>query len=339
VAGLAAILSAVVRAQWRDLRSLQSIAGNNFFLFVLLLMQDPRSALFLLVLIGVLVMIPLSADPLRTVPPDRLALWPLSPRRVLTLRVASVPLSPIVWIMAILLIRTGRLRPVLEVAAAAGAVQLIAVASSRFRRRAGQPSTVLGGVPALPGRLGGFIAKDLRQLLCTLDFYLACLLAAVGIGYRLFASAADQAALPILTMLVVMALSTHAQCLFGLDGERGVMRYRLMPLRGWRILLAKDSAWLLAAVPLVTALRPTVGLTAGFAALAVGHHASVRRFVPQQRWRFASGLLFPVGVVQVVALFAAGTAVERISGWYLAGAIGLWAASVVVYGFLWDRDR
>ena len=78
MAGLPAILTALARAVWRDLRSLNSLAGNNFFLFiVLLLVYQPSSAVFFLMIIGILLLGPLSADPLRKVPPDRLALWPL----------------------------------------------------------------------------------------------------------------------------------------------------------------------------------------------------------------------------------------------------------------------
>ena len=38
--GIAAVLRALGRAVWRDLRSYNSLIGNNFFLFVLLLAQQ-----------------------------------------------------------------------------------------------------------------------------------------------------------------------------------------------------------------------------------------------------------------------------------------------------------
>jgi hypothetical protein len=337
MAGIAAVLKAIARAQWRDLRSLQSIAANNFFLFVVLLMQDPKSAGFFILLIGVLVLFPLSADPLRTVPPDRLELWPFTRTQLVVLRVASVGLSPIAWILALLLLRTARLRPVVELAIVFAVLQAILAVSKLVSRRAPHWN-VLRLVPPFPGALGGLIRKDVRQIVCTLDFYLACLLAAGGVVYRVVSAAPDRAALQILALMVVLMLSTLAQCLFGLDGQAGLMRYRLMPMRGWRILLAKDAAWLLTLAPLIVVLSPTVGLTAGFAALAVGHDASVRRPVPQHRWRFTSGQPLPAGLIQVILMFATGTAVDRLSLWFLPGSAALWAASVLLYGFLWDRQ-
>ncbi len=337
MAGIAAVLGAVARAQWRDLRSLGSIAGNNFFLFMLLLMQDPASAAFFGVLIGALVLFPMSADPLRTVPRDRLALWPLSSRQVVVLRIASLGLSPIVWIMALLMLRTARLRSVLELALIAGCIQAVLLVSRAWTR--GLPQwNILRLVPAFRGYTGALVLKDVRQMLCTLDFYLAGLLAAAGVTYRALARPADAAAIPMMALLVVLALSTYAQCLFGLDGASGLMRYRLLPMRGWRILIAKDVAWLLVLAPLVVALSPLAGLTGGFVALAVGHHASLRRPLPQQRWRFTTGLL-PVGLAQSAALFAAGTAVDRFGPWWMAGSMAVWIASVLLYGFLWDSRR
>ena len=40
MAGIAAILRALGRAVWRDLRSYHSLTSNNFFLFVLLLVSE-----------------------------------------------------------------------------------------------------------------------------------------------------------------------------------------------------------------------------------------------------------------------------------------------------------
>lgn len=337
MAGIAAVLSAVARAQWRDLRSLQSIAGNNFFLFVLLLMQDPKSAEFFVILIGTLVLFPLSADPLRTVPPDRLLLWPFRRSQLAVIRIASLALSPIVWIVVLLMLRTAKLRPVLEISAALGLIQAILLASNYWRRRLPQWN-VLRLVPQFPGSFGQLVQKDMRQMLCTLDVYMGLLLALVGISYRWIYSSPDPAAIPVLTLVVVLAFSTFAQCLFGLDGA-GIARYQLMPIAGWRILLAKDVAWLLLLAPLVIGLSPITGITGGLVALGVGHHASVRKPVAQLRWRFTSGRLLPVGIVQVVAMFAAGIAYHRSGLWWSAGSVGFWLVSVFGYGLIWDRQK
>ncbi len=97
----------------------------------------------------------------------------------------------------------------------------------------------------------------------------------------------------ILALVVVIALSTYAQSLFGLDLPSGLVRYRVMPLRGYEILLAKDIAFLLVAAILVAPLAPLAGFAGALVAVAVGHHASVLRPLPQMRWRFTGGVIFP----------------------------------------------
>ena len=78
-----------------------------------------------------------------------------------------------------------------------------------------------------------------------------------------------------MTVLVVGAMSSYAQCLFGLDGEGGLSRYRLLPVRGWQLLLAKDAAFLAVVVPLTLPLAVLPGIGAALVALAVGHAPAV----------------------------------------------------------------
>ncbi|MGA2579533.1 MAG: hypothetical protein ABSH24_26290 [Bryobacteraceae bacterium] len=77
------ILRALRRAVGRDLGTLESIKVNNLFLFVALLVGGaltsglpPKSAYPFFVLLGFLLLFPLSSDPLGRIPPARLALWP-----------------------------------------------------------------------------------------------------------------------------------------------------------------------------------------------------------------------------------------------------------------------
>ena len=98
MAAIRAILSALARAVKRDLGTFESIGGNNFFLFALVLMLQPQSAEFLLLLLGLLLLFPLSADPLAKIPADRYALWPLTRLQRLGLRLSSVLFSPVIWI-------------------------------------------------------------------------------------------------------------------------------------------------------------------------------------------------------------------------------------------------
>jgi len=67
--------------------------------------------------------------------------------------------------------------------------------------------------------------------------------------------AASEALVP-LTLVVMLTISTCAQSLFGLDGDGGLTRYRLLPIAGWQILAAKDLTFLLMALLLTLPLSP-----------------------------------------------------------------------------------
>src|SRR5205085_6372616 len=131
---------------------------------------------------------------------------------------------------------------------------------------------------------------------------------------------------------------TYAQCQFGLDWPEGWNRYRLYPLRGRHALLAKDAAFLLPALVLVAGLDPLGGLAAALAALAIGHHAAVYTPVPQKRWRFTGGTLFPTGLLQAMAMFGAGVGVHREPAIVLGGILAMYVLSVWFYGRVWDRS-
>ena len=63
-------------------------------------------------------------------------------------------------------------------------------------------------------------------------------------------------------------------------------RYRMMPLRGWQILIAKDAAFLTIAVVLALPLSIPGAIRLGaFIALAVGHRTSIESPRRRLRWR------------------------------------------------------
>jgi hypothetical protein len=337
MAGIAAVLRALGRAVWRDLRSYNSLVGNNFFLFVLLLAQQLSASLFFAMILGLLLLFPLSADPLAKAPPERLETWPLSKGGRVMLRLASLALSPAAWITVAVVAKTSSVAVGASFLALALFIQALTVLSSRLLARAPQLD-LLRWIPRFPGRWGGLVRKDLRQMLRVLDLYLALLLSLAGVSYRIFSPQVDKEAFPILAVMVVLALSTYAQCLFGLDWPDGWNRYRLLPLRGRHLLLAKDAGFMLLVLVLVAGLDPAAGLAAALAALAIGHHASIYTPVPQKRWRFTGGTLFPTGLLQVMAMFGAGVGVHRIPAIVLGGLLTLYVASVWFYGRVWDRS-
>ena len=163
------------------------------------------------------------------------------------------------------------------------------------------------------------------------------LLAVSAWAYRLLAAAPEPAAFPVLSVMIAVALSTYAQCLFCLDGEPGMMRYRLMPIRGWQILMSKDLAFMSVLSCLVLPLSPLTGIAAGLAALAIGRHQALAQPSAQSRWRLTSGVLFPIGFAQIVGMVVVASAVNGGSAYWFLGAIILYAASLWWYGREWDR--
>jgi hypothetical protein len=303
VAALRAILSAVRRAVQRDLSKFQSLRTNNFFLFVALVIYDDHgqelaAEPFILVL-GILLLFPISSDPLDKIPPSRLSLWPLTKGQRFALRLASLGLSPVTWVAVFILFKTSRAAVVISFLTLAIGIRAIAALGSQAVKR--DPHWhVLRHIPQFPGRLGGLLRNNFRELLSLLDPYLAMLLSAGGCAYRFLTPHPDPAAFPILSILVALALSTYAQSLFGLDLGSGMTRYHLLPLRGWEILIAKDIAFLAILIALILPLSLAPGLTFGLFALALGHHSSVYLRIPQQRWRFTGGRLLPVGAIQAL---------------------------------------
>lgn len=308
----AVILRAVARVMRRDAGSFAALKVNNFFLFVLLLIAGnvssglpPRSAYPFLLVVFLLLLFPLSSDPLGKIPPMRSAAWPLDISQRTTLRITSVALSPLFWLALVLFLRTAASLGFAFLGMAAG--MQAAIAFVRFT-----PSA-RGRSLAWPfgGSLGPLITATLRQMFKVLDTYLAILIAIGGYLYRLFYTAPDPAAYPIFSLLIALALSTYAQCLFELDSQSARTRYRLLPVRPREILLAKDAAFLGLLLLLTLPLSPVAGMTFGFAALAIGHFPALRRNA-QYRWRFLGGR-FVIGTAQVAFGASLGLAAANTS--------------------------
>jgi len=340
-APVTAILTGIVRSSWRDLRSLGSIAGNNILVLIVLMMANeppnrPSSATFYLFLIGLLFLFPLSADVLRQIPAERFRLWPLSQFERVAVRVAALGLNPMLAIAIVFTVATRHLAVGIALILLAVLAEAFAVLTATIRSRAPH----LGAfrfIPPIPGKLGGIVQNHLRVLLGALDVYFAAMLAIGGALYAHFGEHPDPAAGWVIGLLVILFLSTLAQCQFGFESSAEEMRYRLLPISGIEILLAKDLAWLAVAAVMVWPFRLLPCAAAACAALAIGHDTAVRRPITQRRWRFAEGRLAPTGIVQIVALVSGGVAVDRY-GWpmFLAFAAA-YAGSLWWYGRLWDR--
>jgi len=187
-------------------------------------------------------------------------------------------------------------------------------------------------VPHFPGPLDELIRKNLREMFSTLDFYCALLLSLSAAVYRIAGPPLPSEARMAMTVLVVVALSSYAQCLFGLDGAGGWSRYRLLPVSGWRVLAAKDAAFLAVVALLAAPLAPLAGLGAAFVALAMGRRSSVLDPRPQTRWRFSAGASPVYGIGQVIAMAFAASAIFLTSWLIVLPCVALWAGSLWWYG-------
>ena len=313
---LRALAGALLKSVRRDLAGYGSFKTNNFFLFIVLLIWgalrsgvEPVSSYPFLLILGLLMLFPASGDPLEKIPGPRMGLWPLGRADRMTLRAASVVLSPLFWLAAVVAWVKAGLWLVVALAALAMVRKRVAKAGARRQAMFRAPSLV---------------AKNIREMFQVLDTYLALGIGVAGGLWRLFGKQADAAAFPILALLAAMALSTYAQCLFALEGASGATRDRLLPLRGWRIVLAKDAAFCAILLAAVLPLGVVPGLTFGLTSLAVARYPALRLPMPQQRWRFTSGRVF-WGVIQSIAGAVLGFA-GRLEIAVVVYAISLWWA-------------
>jgi len=320
------VLFAILRALWtvvrRDLTGFGPVRTNNFFLFVALLIWGnlvsglaPVSAYPFLVLLAALLFFPISSDPLEKIPRVRMGLWPVAARDRVALRIVALAFSPVLWVTVALLIREGR-SVVIPLAAVTGAAVVRALVTTRAPRFA-----VGRIVPAMSGSTGILLAGHLRGMLAVLDTWLALAIA-------IFATVAEPAAATVLSMLVGIALSTQAQCGADLDATR----LRLLPWPAWRVLLARDAAYLALQLLLTLPLDPMAGLAFGMTALAMGRYPSLHANLHIDRWRFASGrVLF--GAIQMIA----GAMLAFAGAKGTAAAAILWAGSLYWGGSVLDR--
>jgi hypothetical protein len=332
MARTAAILRALGRALRRDQKSIVAIVGNNFFIVTALLLQNAGAFLYLI--LGLILLFTLSTDPMQKIPASRLGLWPLQRRERWCLRAASPWVNPVTWLIAVSAIWVARGKVTVGLWGLCGG--LIAVSFVLSALPIAPRANVWRRIPQFPGPLNHLIRKNLREMLCTLDFYVALLLSAAVLAYRASGMKLPAEALLPMTLLVMVALSSYAQCLFGLDGESGLERYRLLPVGGWQVLLAKDAAFLALAILLALPLAPLAGFGGALVALAVGHNATVTHQREQVRWRFSSGAPITEGLAQCALIAMAGASVGY-SAWMLAPCVAAWAGSVWWYGRRWDR--
>jgi hypothetical protein len=170
----------------------------------------------------------------------------------------------------------------------------------------------------------------------TLDFYCGLIVGAAAAAYRVGGLLPADAFLPG-TLLVLLTISTCAQTLFGLDGRTGITRYRLLPLPGWQVLLAKDIAFLMVALFLTLSLSPLAGFAGALAALATARKAAIHENRAQLRWRLQTGPNFGGALAQIVAIIGAATGTHVYSKLLLVPCVAVWVLSLWWGGRELDR--
>ncbi len=334
MAGIVALLKALAVAHGREIRRLEDAFSNHFLVFAALLFGlQPKGNVFLPSLVGFLLLVPLSADPLLGAPRERLELLPLGRGQVVAVRGLALLLNPALWVAVALPVFGGKAYlPAMELVLLA-ALLLILASALGHRLLGRHPGwNPLLRIPALPGRSGFLVRNNLRETFRRLDVYLALAMSLLGTAFRILDKGPTADVGAGCALLVVLAMSTSAQNLFGAEGQGGMDRYRLLPLRGWDILGAKAAAFLGIILLLTLPLSPIVGLAAGSAALAIGVHPSVASRAPSAPWRFASGRSAGLGLVQVVALFAAAILCRTWPGWTLLTTATILLGSLIVAG-------
>lgn len=333
--GSIGLLKALGLASWRDVESFRSIAGQNFLLFVAFVALQPESAEFFLLILALVILFPLSSDPMQKIPRERRETWPITHGEWITLRVCSLALSPVAWVAIFLLVRAGWRNGLLALGCGIAAQLLLQLWKLTSRKL---PTTWLYWIPAPPGVIGAIMRLQWREMLRTLDPYVALVLMASTELYRLTGGRLDADAPRIIALVTALALSTHTQVLLGVDGS-GAERYRQVPIRGWQILLGKDLAFLSMLALLVMPLDLLNGLMGGIAALAIGHHRSVLNPIRQMPWRFTSGAIVPDGLIQTIVLFGAGNEAATAPLPVVGLCVLAWMASLFYYGWRWDSRR
>ena len=199
MARIRAILAALITAERRDLKTLGSFSGSNLFVagVTFLFLGDSGVFVALTAFIGLVLFIPLSADPLRVLPPDRIAVWPIGTAERRWLRILSPWLNPVTWLIAALAVWKHVSMGLWALAAGVFAMGFLLPSLPAARNGTWRH------LPDFPGPLNHLIRKDLRETLSTLDFWCSAVVSALCLGFRAAGLLPAEALLPM-TILVML---------------------------------------------------------------------------------------------------------------------------------------
>ncbi len=340
MARILAHLSLLKKLMLKELRSASSVRFNNFLFCILFIMfatnGGPKVAFWSTLLFQILLLAPLlvtfSVDTQHRLPPERVATWPLTGRQRLLLSSVSFAFNPFFMVLFLSYLfwmgLAAGLFFLLLAFVAHGAVYAVGRLPFKIRTPAGL------SLSRTPLGVSGIAQETWREMLGTLDFWTALLLAVSGTLYRLLGRAPEPEAFPILSLLVGIAMSTMGQRMLRLDDGRALLRYRLLPIAGWKLLVTQDMTLLIPLSVMVSLLSLRTGVAFGLVAIAVGRYPSLRQRANQRRWRFVGG--DPrFGAAQVVLGGLAGIGTARTGLRVLGVALVLYVVSVFWGERLW----
>ncbi len=330
MARLRAILVAVLKASGRGGKSVGAASNNNMMYAGLALaaMTDVQALVFFVSMMALVIFLPSSGDPLAKAPKDRVELWPLEPPERIWLRLITPWMNPLTWLLfaGLLWRRIGW--------------DLWAFVAGFFLLGFLLPYMTipinLTWAPGVPGAWRQLIRKNFREFWTALDLYCALLMSLPALFFRLRGSLPDAAHAP-LTLMILLMMSTCAQTLFGLEGEGGMTRYRLLPLPGWRILAAKGIAYLTVILILTAPLSPLGGLAGGLVALSTGQYIAMIRRAPQSKWRFRASDSFGSSLAVMIPMLLAAGAVVQLGPVWILPCLGTYLVSLWRCGHMLER--
>jgi hypothetical protein len=340
LAQILALLSLLKKLMLKELGSVSSVRTNNFLFCILLILSASGGTLrvkfwstffFQIVLLAPL-LVTFSVDTQHRLPPERVATWPLTGRERLLLSSVSFALNPLFVVLFFGYLFWMGLAAGLFFVLLAFIVHVTVYAVGRLPFELRTPASL--SISRTPLKLGGIAQETWRGLQGTLDFWTALLIAVSGTFYRLFGRAPEPEAFSMLSLFVGIAMSTIGQRMLRLDEGRALLRYRLLPIAGWKLLVTQDMTFLIPLAVMVSLLSLRTGIAFGLVAIAVGRYPSLRQRANQRRWRFVGG--DPrFGVAQVLLGGLAGIGAARIGLWVLAVAFALYVVSIFWGEQLW----
>ena len=345
MARILALLFLLKKLVLKELSSFSSVRFNNFLFCILIIMAAgietnmPKAAFWSTLFFQIALLAPLlvtfSVDTQHRLPPERVASWPLTNTQKLLLSSVSFALNPLFIVLF-----CGYL---LWMGLAAGLFFLLlalivhgtvyAVRRLPFGLRAPRGLSI----SRTSLKVGGIVQETWQGIQGTLDFWTALVIAVSGTLYRLFGQAPEPEAFAMLSLFVGIAMSTIGQRMLRLDEGRALLRYRLLPIAGWKLLVTQDMTLLIPFGVMVSLLSLRTGVAFGLVAIAVGRYPSLRQRSNQRRWRFVGG--DPrFGVAQVVLGGLAGIGAARVGLWVLAVAFAIYMISIPCGALLWKRS-